>query len=86
VTKIPAVWAYIPDTLFIEMRDEPSGWTDEVSADVTLDYNEGNQIVGLTVEHASTAIDLGTVEVSEFRDVRDVGARAIEPTRKPVGA
>jgi len=79
---------YYPDTdtLFIEMRDEPSGRTDEVSADVTLDYNEGNQIVGLTVEHASTAIDLGTVEVSEFRDVRDVGARAIEPTREPVGA
>ncbi len=76
---------YYPDTdtLFIEMRDEPGGRTDEVSADVTLDYNEGNQIVGLTVEHAATAIDLGAVEVSEFRDV---GARAIEPTREPVGA
>jgi uncharacterized protein YuzE len=53
-------FSYYPDTdtLYIDFADRPSVESDEVSPDVVIDLDAGNQIVGIEIEHASEKMDL----------------------------
>jgi uncharacterized protein YuzE len=59
---------YYPDTdtLYIALRPGPSADAAEVGPDVVLDYDAGGAVIGLTVEHASERVDLGTFTVTQI--------------------
>jgi uncharacterized protein YuzE len=52
---------YFPDTdaLYIDLSQRPSIESQEVSEGVVLDYDaEGNNLVGIEIDHASRKLDL----------------------------
>lgn len=55
---------YYPDTdsLYVEFQGRPSVDTREIAPDVRLDLDEQGRPVGLDIDHASTMLDLGTLE------------------------
>lgn len=58
---------YYPDTdtLHIALRPGPSADAAEVAPDVVLDYDAEGGVIGLTVEHASERVDLGSFTVKQ---------------------
>ena len=50
------------DSLYIELRGEPSTETREVVDGLNVDLDANGQVVGLDIDHASTKLDLGTLE------------------------
>lgn len=57
---------YYPETdaLYIEFVARPSAETDEVADGVRIDYDSEGNIVGIDIDHASTKLDLDTLEAS----------------------
>lgn len=55
---------YYPETdsLYIELRDQPSAETREVANGLNADFDAAGQVVGLDIDHASTKLDLGSLE------------------------
>ena len=55
---------YYPETdsLYIEFRQRPSVDTREIAPDVRLDLDEQDHPVGLDIDHASTILDLETLD------------------------
>ena len=54
---------YYPDTdtLYIALRKGSSASTDEVAPDVILDFDEDEQVIGITLEHASRQTDIRSI-------------------------
>ena len=54
-----------PDTdmLYIELVDRASTESEEVAPGIVLDFDEGNRVIGIEIEDASTFIDLSRLEV-----------------------
>jgi len=50
------------DTLYISLTDETSVDSDEIAEDVVVDYGKDGRAVGIEIEHASTKVDLTTLE------------------------
>jgi uncharacterized protein YuzE len=63
---------YYPDTdtLYIDLCDEPATETEEIAYNVLVDYNAEHQVVGVTIDLASTKIDLSTVEINDLPNVQ----------------
>lgn len=59
------VFQYFPDTdmLHIRLADRASTGSEEVAPGVVLDFDENNQVVGIEIEGASSAVDLSRLEV-----------------------
>lgn len=57
------------DTLYFDLLDEPSVESQEIAPDIVVDYNDKMQLVGFTIDHASTHTNLSTVEVNEMPNV-----------------
>ncbi len=76
---------YFPDTdtLYIDLRDEPSTESEEIAPDVIADYNAVGQIVGIGIDAASAKVDLTAVDVSNLPQVR---VYSIAPQRPDVAA
>jgi uncharacterized protein YuzE len=55
---------YYPETdsLYIEFQQRPSVDTREIAPDVRLDLDEQDRPVGLDIDHASTILDLETLD------------------------
>ena len=55
---------YYPDTdsLYVEFQERPSADTREIAPDVRLDLDADGRPVGLDIDHASTILDLDTLE------------------------
>jgi uncharacterized protein YuzE len=55
---------YYPDTdsLYVEFQRRPSVDTREIAPDVRLDLDAQGRPVGLDIDHASTTLDLETLE------------------------
>ena len=62
------------DTLYIDLLDEPSVWSEEIAPDIIVDYDEAKQIVGITIDHASARTNISTLEINEMPSV-SVNAR-----------
>jgi uncharacterized protein YuzE len=45
------------DSLYVELRDEPSKRTIELAEDVMLDLNVDGAVIGYDIQHASTKKD-----------------------------
>ena len=56
---------YYPDTdtLYIALRPAPSADAAEVAPDVVFDFDEGGNVIGITIEHASQRADLSSFSV-----------------------
>lgn len=52
------------DTLSIELKPGVSDRTEEVSADVTLDFDEAGDVISLDIDLASEKVDLGSIEIA----------------------
>lgn len=59
---------YYPDTdtLYIALRSGPSADAAEVAPDVVLDYDAEGNVIGVTIEHASKRVDLGSISLSQI--------------------
>jgi uncharacterized protein YuzE len=55
---------YFPDTdtLYLTLQDRPSLESEEVSPDITLDFDAQGTVVGITIDHASRKLDSLNVE------------------------
>lgn len=55
---------YYPDTdsLYVEFQGRPSVDTREISTDVRLDLDDQGRPVGLDIDHASSVLELDTLE------------------------
>ncbi|MEN6407709.1 MAG: DUF2283 domain-containing protein [Thermoguttaceae bacterium] len=52
------------DMLYIKLVDRPSAESEEVAANIVLDFDDHDQVVGIEIEGASRCIDLSRLEVS----------------------
>jgi uncharacterized protein YuzE len=57
---------YYPETdsLYVEFQERPSVDTREVAPDVRLDLDAEGRPVGLDIDHASTILDLETLDTA----------------------
>lgn len=57
---------YYPETdsLCIELKAAPSAETREIADGVNVDFDAEGNPVGADIDHASTKLDLGTLETS----------------------
>ncbi len=79
---------YFPDTdtLYIDLRNEPSTESEEIAPDVVADYNTAGQIVGISIDSASTKVDLAAVDVRDLPHVRVYSTPPQQPEAVAVGA
>ena len=65
---------YYPDTdsLYIELNLNPSADSCIVAEGVVADFDEGGNIVGIDIDHASQKLDLKTVEAVSLPAVTTV--------------
>ncbi len=54
------------DTLYFDLKDEPSSRTEVLTDNLIIDFDATDQVVGITLEHASVAIDLSGVETIDL--------------------
>jgi uncharacterized protein YuzE len=59
---------YYPDTdsLYIELRTGPGAETREIADGLNVDLNANGEVVGFDIDHASTQLDLTTLETVEL--------------------
>lgn len=53
------------DSLYIELRPEPSSETKEIADGVNVDLDREGRVVGIDIDHASLQLDLTTLETIE---------------------
>jgi len=56
---------YFPETdsLYIELADQPSVESREVSEGVVIDYDAKGNLVGIDIDNASTKVDMGILKL-----------------------
>ncbi len=59
---------YYPDTdsLYIDLSEQPSVESREISEGVVLDYDASGHLVGIDIDNASTKVDLRRFIVSKI--------------------
>ena len=59
---------YFPDTdsLYIDLSEQPSVESREISEGVVLDYDASGRLVGIDIDNASTKVDLHRFVVSKI--------------------
>ncbi len=59
---------YFPDTdsLYIDLSEQPSTESREISEGVVLDYDASGNLVGIDIDNASTKVDLHRFIVSKI--------------------
>ena len=59
---------YFPDTdsLYIDLSEQPSAESLEISEGVVLDYDASGNLVGIDIDNASTKVDLHRFVVSKI--------------------
>ena len=51
------------DSLYVELKSEPGAQTLEVSDGLNVDLDAAGHVVGFDIDHASSRLDLSTLEV-----------------------
>jgi uncharacterized protein YuzE len=54
------------DSLYIELRAEPGAESREIADGLNVDLNAEGEVVGFDIDHASTHLDLTTLEAVEL--------------------
>lgn len=60
--------AYYPDTdsLYIDLSEQPSAESQEISAGVVLDYDAAGNLVGIDIDNASQKVRLKELTLSKL--------------------
>jgi uncharacterized protein YuzE len=60
--------SYYPDTdsLYIELSEQPSAESQEISEGVVLDYDTDGHLVGIDIDNASKKVDLEKLVLSKI--------------------
>jgi uncharacterized protein YuzE len=68
--------SYFPDTdsLYIDLSEEPSVESREISEGVVLDYDAAGQLVGIDIDEASKRVDLEKLVLSRFPSPAETAA------------
>ena len=63
---------YYPETdaLYIELKAVPSSDSKEVAEGLVLDFDSKGNIVGIDIQHASTKLDLSTLETTSLPAIK----------------
>ncbi|HEU4591068.1 MAG TPA: DUF2283 domain-containing protein [Steroidobacteraceae bacterium] len=54
------------DSLYIELADQPSVESREVSEGIVLDYDSSGHLVGIDIDNASVKVDLKTLKLANL--------------------
>lgn len=54
------------DSLYIDLSEQPSAESREISEGVVLDYDRAGNLVGIDIDNASTKVQLRTLVVSKL--------------------
>ena len=54
------------DSLYIDLSEQTSGESREISEGVVLDYDESGNLVGIDIDNASTKVDFRKLIVSKL--------------------
>ena len=54
------------DSLYIDLSDQPSAESREISEGVVLDYDAAGNLVGIDIDHASRKVDLSKLVLSNM--------------------
>lgn len=54
------------DSLYIELADQPSVESREVSEGVVIDYDARGNLVGIDIDNASTKVDMHILKLSNL--------------------
>ena len=54
------------DSLYIDLSEQTSGESREISEGVVLDYDESGNLVGIDIDNASTKVDFPKLIVSKL--------------------
>jgi uncharacterized protein YuzE len=59
---------YFPETdsLYIDLSEQPSTESREISDGVVLDYDSGGNLVGIDIDNASSKVDLKRLVLSKL--------------------
>jgi uncharacterized protein YuzE len=59
---------YYPETdsLYIDLAEQPSAESREISEGVVLDYDSGGNLVGIDIDNASAKVDIHRLVVSKL--------------------
>ena len=52
------------DSLYIELKAGPGSETREIAEGLNVDFDADGAVVGLDIDHASTKLDLATLETT----------------------
>ena len=68
--------SYFPDTdsLYIDLSEEPSVESREISEGVVLDYDAAGQLVGIDIDEASKRAELKTLVLSRLPSAVETAA------------
>ncbi len=68
--------SYFPDTdsLYIDLSEEPSVESREISEGVVLDYDAAGQLVGIDIDEASKRVDLDKLVLSRLPSAVETAA------------
>ena len=62
------------DSLYIDLSDEPSVESREISEGVVLDYNAAGQLVGIDIDEASKRVELEKLVLSRLPSAVETAA------------
>jgi uncharacterized protein YuzE len=67
---------YYPDTdsLYIDLAEQPSAESKEISEGVVLDYDGEGRLVGIDIDNASTKVNLKKLILSKLPSVVETDA------------
>ena len=67
---------YFPETdsLYIDLSEQPSVESREISEGVVLDYDEAGRLVGIDIDNASEKVQLHKLVVSKFPAIVETAA------------
>ncbi|MEO7133961.1 MAG: DUF2283 domain-containing protein [Vicinamibacterales bacterium] len=54
------------DTLYIDLSEQPSAESREISEGVVLDYDSAGNLVGIDIDNASTKVQMDTLILSKL--------------------
>ena len=57
------------DSLYIDLSEQPSAESREISEGVVLDYDAAGNLVGIDIDHASRKVELRTLTLSRLPGV-----------------
>ncbi len=68
--------SYFPDTdsLYIDLSEEPSVESREISEGVVLDYDAAGQLVGIDIDEASKRVELDKLVLSRLPSAVETAA------------